>query len=255
MATDKSSSWAFAIPSFGLLLVIWWVITHFGVISTAYLPTPLQVWSEFVSSLEKGTLLTDLGISLARLLGTYVVASILGIGAGVAMGLSPSVSRFFRPILSFFNAISGITWIPFAMLWFGLGNATIAFVIFNSVFFIIAQNTMTGVQTVPEVFEQGMLTMGAGRLRIIWEALLPGALPSIVTGQRLALGFGWRGLIAAEMVAGSVGIGFMIFNGSYDYRPDVVLMGILVVGVVATFMDQLIFAPLERRTIERWGLV
>ena len=255
MITDKSSSRIYAIISFSLLVIIWWSITNFGVISTAYLPTPLQVGTEFVSSVEKGTLLANLGISLARLLGTYIFASILGIAAGVAMGLAPNVSRFFRPILSFFNAISGITWIPFAILWFGLGNATIAFVIFNSVFFIVAQNTMTGVQTVPEVFEQAMLTMGAGRLRIIWEAMLPGALPSIVTGQRLALGFGWRGLIAAEMVAGSVGIGFMIFNGSYDYRPDVVLMGILVVGVVATLLDQFIFAPLERRTIERWGLV
>ncbi len=255
MSEKRLSSRGYSVLSFAILIVIWFLITNLGLISRAFFPSPQAVWLAFVNSLQTGTLFDNLWISILRLIATYIGASILGMIAGVAMGLQPNVGRFFRPILSFFNAISGITWIPFAITWFGIGNMTIAFVIFNSVFFIVAFNTMAGIRAVPEVFEHALLTMGSSRLGVIRDVLLPGALPSIITGQRLALGFGWRGLIAAEMVAGSIGIGFMIFNASYDFRPDIIMMGILVVGVVSSIIDYLFFAPLERYTIERWGMV
>ncbi len=241
--------------SFAVLFIVWWFLTAFNVVPRAYLPSPVLVGEAFAQGLADGSLLENLWISILRLLTTFVVASALGVAVGVAMGLAPNLGRFFRPILSFFNSLSGITWLPLAIAWFGIGERTIAFVIFNSVFFIVAFNTLTGVQTVPKVFEQTMLTLGSGRLRLIADVLIPGALPNIITGLRLAMGFGWRALIAVEMVAGAIGMGYMIFNASYVFRQDIIMMGILVVGAVALAIDQLLFAPLERGTIERWGLV
>src|SRR5574341_390454 len=253
--TDKIFSVGRSVLSFTVLLVVWWLLTAFNVVPRAYLPSPALVGEAFVQDLSNGSLFENLWISILRLLTTFAVASMLGIVVGVAMGLVPNLGRFFRPILSFFNSLSGITWLPLAIAWFGIGELTIAFVIFNSVFFIVAVNTLTGVQTVPKVYEQAMLAMGSGRLRLIVDVLIPGALPNIITGLRLAMGFGWRALIAVEMVAGAIGMGYMIFNASYIFRQDIIVMGILIVGVVALMIDQLLFAPLERRTIERWGLV
>ena len=252
---DKLLSVGRSSLSFIGLVLVWWLVTALNLISRAYLPGPAQVGEAFVQGVMDGSLFQNLWISLIRLLGTYAVASVLGIAAGVAMGLVPNQGRFFRPILSFFNSLSGITWLPLAIAWFGIGTLTIGFVIFNSVFFIVAFNTLVGVQSVPKVFEHAMLTMGSSRLRMIRDAMIPGAMPNIITGLRLAMGFGWRALIAVEMVAGSIGMGYMIFNASYIFRQDIIVMGILVVGVAALAIDQLLFAPLERRTIERWGMV
>lgn len=255
MTSDKVFALGRSALSFAVLLLVWWFLTAFDVVPRTFLPSPVSVGEAFAQDLSNGSLLQNLWISLLRLLATYVVASVLGILVGVAMGLVPNLGRFFRPILSFFNSLSGITWLPLAMAWFGIGELTIAFVIFNSVFFIVAFNTLTGVQAVPKVYEQALLTMGSGRGRLIADALIPGAMPNIITGLRLAMGFGWRALIAVEMVAGAVGMGYMIFNASYVFRQDIILMGILIIGIVALAIDQLLFNPLERRTIERWGLV
>lgn len=241
--------------SFAGLLVGWWLLTAAEVVPRAYLPSPASVWDAFVRSLAGGTLVRHIAVSVARLVGAHIVASLLGIAAGVMMGLIPGVGRFFRPLLSFFNSLSGITWLPLAIAWFGIGWRTDAFVIMNSIFFIVAVNTLSGVQSVPRVYEQALLTLGAGRLRVIFHVLVPGAMPGIITGLRLAIGFGWRALIAVEMLAGAVGMGYLVFNASYNFQQDVVLMGILVVGVMASALDQLVFAPLERWTIERWGLI
>ena len=253
--TERLASLGRSSLSFIVLLAVWWGVTAFELVPRTFLPAPLTVGEALVSSLSDGSLFENLWISILRLLATFVVASLLGIIAGVVMGLIPNVGRFFRPILSFFNSLSGITWLPLAMAWFGIGELSIAFVIFNSVFFILAFNTLTGVQSVPRVFEQAMLTMGSGRVRLIADVLIPGALPNIITALRLGMGFGWRALIAVEMVAGTVGMGFMIFNASYVFKQDIILMGILIVGAVALAIDQLLFAPLERRTIERWGAI
>jgi NitT/TauT family transport system permease protein/taurine transport system permease protein len=111
------------------------------------------------------------------------------------------------------------------------------------------------VRSVPRVYLQAVLTLGAGPRQIITDVLLPGALPNIALGLRMGLSFGWRALIAAEMVGTTSGLGFMIFDASYFLRSDVVLAGILLIGVIWLVTDRLLLAPFERWTVERWGLV
>jgi NitT/TauT family transport system permease protein/taurine transport system permease protein len=129
------------------------------------------------------------------------------------------------------------------------------FLIWNTVFFIVFQNTVLGVQLVPEVYEQGVQALGGGRLETIRSVILPGALPYILTGIRSGLGFGWRALIAAELVGAPNGIGQMIFAAADFHRSDIIIAGCLIIGCIAIAMDRFILAPIEQRTVQRWGLV
>jgi NitT/TauT family transport system permease protein/taurine transport system permease protein len=171
------------------------------------------------------------------------------------VGLNRWLAPIVEPIVGFFNALSGIAWLPLAITWFGLGWTSVTFIMFNTIFFLVFFNTLVGVRTVPKIFENAVLTLGGGRRHVILQVLLPGALPSIVTGIRMSIGFGWRALIAAEMIATTTGLGFLIYNASNFHQTDAIVVGILAIGTLWLATDRLVLQPLERRTIERWGLV
>jgi len=180
---------------------------------------------------------------------------VISIPLGVAMGLSPAVSNFLTPLFRFFSVLAGIAWIPIATLWFGYGFGAITFVIFNAVFFVVTYNTLLGVASIPLSLRHAAASLGARRWTMLTQVLLPGALPNIVTGVRTGLGFAWRGLIAAEMIATNVGLGYMLFLARDFYRTEVIVFGMIVIGILWLLIDRLLLAPLERATIERWGMV
>src|SRR2546430_17105424 len=122
-------------------------------------------------------------------------------------------------------------------------------------FFIVTYNTLLGVSIIPREVRNAAASLGAGRFAMLTEVLLPGALPNIVTGMRTGLGFAWRGLIAAEMIATNVGFGYMLFVARDFYRTEAIVFGMIVIGVLWLLIDRLMLVPLERATIERWGLV
>jgi NitT/TauT family transport system permease protein/taurine transport system permease protein len=123
------------------------------------------------------------------------------------------------------------------------------------VFFIVAYNTLLGVTTIPHAIRNAAASLGAGQWALLTEVLLPGALPNIVTGIRTGLGFAWRALIAAEMIATNVGLGYMLFVARDFYRTEVIVLGMIVIGLIWLLIDRLILVRLERGTIERWGMV
>jgi taurine transport system permease protein len=237
------------------VLLAWWLLTDgLHLVVPGFLPGPAATWAAFVDGLRNGSLGANVGASLGRLLLGYAVGSALGLAVGVAVGISRSVGSFLQPLLNFFSNLAGIVWLPIAITWFGLGWLTVTFILVNSVFFVVAANTLTGIQSVPLTYEHAVAVLGARRWRIVAQVLIPGAFPGILSGLRLAMAFGWRALIVAEMAASAVGLGYMVYSASGESRPDVILMGILLIGVVATVLDQLVFAPLERRVLSRWGL-
>jgi NitT/TauT family transport system permease protein/taurine transport system permease protein len=238
-----------------IVLAVWWITVWLNVVPRAFLPTPTAVAKGVVEILTTGALLRHVRASLLGFAVYYPLAASLGIAVGLVLGLVSGLGRFMRPLLGFFNAIAGIAWLPLAMMWFGAGTPTVAFVTVNGVFFVVAVNTLTGVQSVPGIYESGLVVLGASRWRIVRDVLLPGAFPTILSGLRLALGFGWRALVAAELVAAASGLGYLVFRGSYDFRFDVVWAAILLLGFVSMTVDQLVFAPLERWTVVRWGAV
>jgi NitT/TauT family transport system permease protein/taurine transport system permease protein len=216
--------------SFGVLFAVWYLLTARGWVKPLALASPTAV------------------------VNVLIEAGVAGIVVGVAVGISRTLAVFVEPLAGFFNALSGIVWLPLAITWFGLTWKTVLFVIGNAVFFTVFFNTLVGVRGVPRLYEQAVLTLGASRWQILRDVLVPGALPGIVAGLRLGLGFGWRALIAAELIAVTQGLGFMIFSAANYLRTDIILAGILVIGIVAITMDTLILVPIERATVSRWGL-
>lgn len=243
-----------AIP-FALLLVLWYVVTAQGVLPPIFLPTPREVARVFIEMMWDGSLAANVAASLERVLVGLVVSVPLGIGLGVLMGLSRGMARAVEPVASFLNSLSGIAWLPLAITWFGMGWISVTFILFNTIFFLVLFNTLVGVRGVPRILEHGLLTLGGRRRHIIFQVLIPGALPSIVTGIRMSMGFGWRAILAAEMIGSTNGLGFLIYNGANFHQTDTIIAGILLIGTIWLITDRLVLVPIERWTVERWGLV
>lgn len=242
------------LPFLGLVAA-WWLATHLGGVGRAVLPSPEAVWSAAGDLVARGLLGQDILISLQRVaLGTGV-SIVLGVGLGTLAGLNRTLGELLMPLASFFNSVSGIAWIPLAITWFGLGTVAVTFIIVNAIFFLIFFNTVLGVRSVPRIFEHGVRTLGGGYRELILHVFLPGALPHIMSGIRSGLGFGWRALVAAELIAATSGLGFLIYNASNFLRSDQILVGILIIGAIWMIADNLLLKPLERRTVERWGMV
>ncbi len=237
LALAWTAYWLYARPASGTLPPVWAVAE--------------TLWALTVS----GELLNNVLASLGRLIFGTTVGVVTGVVAGFLVGLNRQVSDFVNPLVVFFNAISGIVWLPLVIGWLGIGTALVVFLIWNTVFFLVFQNTVLGVKLVPTVLEQGVRTLGASRLHTVLNVTLPGALPYILSGIRSGLGFGWRALIAAELVGATVGLGQMIFRAAEFHRVDVILAGCIVIGTLGLLMDRFLVLPIEKRTIERWGLV
>lgn len=246
---------AWLIGPFVPIIIAWDILCRLEIFSAIILPPPARVFETFVEYMLSGELFVHIGESLIRL-GLGVLAGTgLGLPLGIVMGMYPLVRRAFDPIVNLGQAIPGLAWIPLAILWFGLGYKAITFIIFTSVFFPVLFATITGIQSVPQVLVNASLTMGANRLQIVWDVLIKGALPTIITGIRLGIGYGWRALVGGEMIAATAGLGFLIFDARQFLKSDVVIMGMLAIGLTWVVMDRLLLKPLERRTIERWGMV
>ncbi len=221
----------------------------------AVLPSIPGVIQAAIDQAASGLLLTNILASLWRLLLGAALGIAMGVAAGFLVGLNRRLAAFLNPLLVFFNAISGIVWLPLVIGWLGIGTPLAVFLIWNSVFFIVFQNTVLGVQLVPEVLENSVRTLGAGRWETLRSVTFPGALPYIITGMRSGLGFGWRALIAAELVGATTGLGQMIFAAADFSRTDIIIAGCLIIGTIAMAMDRWLLLPLERVTVQRWGLV
>jgi NitT/TauT family transport system permease protein/taurine transport system permease protein len=249
-----SSALWFCAP-FAVLLILWAVLVPYFKVNPRLFPPLSSVVQAGIEGIEDGTLIQHIGASLLRVVVGTVIALLLAIPLGIAMGVSSVFSSFLTPLLRFFSVLAGIAWIPIATLWFGYGFGAITFVIFNAVFFIVTYNTLLGVSTIPLHVRNAAASLGAGRWAMLTEVLLPGALPNIVTGIRTGLGFAWRGLIAAEMIATNVGLGYMLFVARDFYKTEVIVLGMIVIGILWLLLDRLLLAPIERATIERWGMV
>ncbi len=245
---------AFLAP-LGALVVAWAVLVPLFGVTPRVFPSVPDVALAAVQALRDGSLLHHAGQSLLRVLVGTALAIALSVPLGVAMSVSRVAAAVLTPLFRFFSVLAGIAWIPIATLWFGYGFGAITFVIFNAVFFVVTYNTLLGVASIPRSLRYAAAALGAGPWRMLTEVLLPGALSNIVTGIRTGMGYAWRGLIAAEMIATNAGLGYMLFLARDFYRTEVILLGMIVIGALWLLLDRLVLAPMERATVERWGMV
>lgn len=249
----RVSGIAWFVSPFVLLLALWLVVIPAASVSPRVFPSAGSVWQTFTEMAADGTLWRHVSASILRVVEGAALAVLLGVPFGILMGVSRAVSGFFAPLLRFSVALAGIAWIPLATLWFGYGDAAVIFVVFNAVFFAIVYNTMLGVRQIPTNLLRAARSLGAGPWRMFWQIHLPGAAPSIATGLRVGMGFAWRGLIAAEIIATSAGLGYSLFLARQYYETDVIILMMIIIGVLWLIMDRFLLAPAERRTVQRWG--
>lgn len=243
----------FLIP-FVILIIIWAIAVELTGVERRIFPQVTEVLAAYVEMWRNQELLEHLGASSQRFVLGVFVALFTGIPFGVLLGANAAAAAFFAPLLRFSVALAGIAWIPLATLWLGFSEQAIVFIVWNAMFFALAYNAMLGVQQIPLQLLRAARSMGTPRSRMFTEVLLPGALPSIVTGLRVGLGYGWRGLVAAEIIAGGAGLGYRIFLAQKFFRTDIIVALMIIIGVLWLIVDRAVLAPLERRTVERWGM-
>ena len=253
-ATARFPGFAALVP-FIPVIALWVAVTESGLFPRAFLPGPADVVRSFFTLTYKGILPDYLGDSLVRLITGAALGMMIGIPLGVLIGTSKWAHRVSWPILLFFQAIGDIAWLPILVIWFGYGLTTMTVIIVYTVIFPVVLNTVLGVRSTSIILHRAALSLGASRARLLWEVVLPGALPNIITGLRNGLGYGWRALIATEIIVGTSGIGFLMFDARRGGSLVEVLLGMIILGILWYIVDAWILAPLERATGQRWGLV
>jgi taurine transport system permease protein len=244
-----------AVVPFVPVVALWAAVAASGIFPPVFFPGPVEVIQKFGALMANGILPAYLEDSVVRLAAGTAVGVAIGIPLGLLVGLSDRAHRVLWPVLLFFQAIGDIAWLPILLIWFGFGLTTMIFVIVYTVLFPVVLNTVLGVRSVPIELHRAALSLGASTARVVWEVVLPGALPNIMTGLRNGLGFGWRALIAAEIIVGTSGIGFLMFDARRAGSVVEILLGMVVLGVLWYVVDSWVLAPIERATGERWGLV
>jgi taurine transport system permease protein len=239
---------------FIILLVVWWAIKIGFGLDTSVLPSPAEAIRSAGSLIRTGVLVDYTTQSLVRMAIGGVVGIVLGIPIGLLLGANRIVSVMFRPFLNTLQGLSGIAWLPLVNVWFGFGTTTVLAVILYTVTFPVAFNTMVGVQTVPPAYVNALRTLGASRFYLFTHVWLPGALPSILLGARLGLAYGWRALIAAEMVLNAGGLGYLLFQSGGARNTSVIVFEMVLMGVIWVFIDRAILRPIEVQTVVRWGM-
>jgi taurine transport system permease protein len=240
---------------FAVLVLIWWAIKVGADLSDQILVTPVAVWHAFVHLATYGVLAEYASTSL-RMIGTAAVISMLvGVPIGFAVGVNRYAARALEGFLRFLQSISGIAWLPLAIIWFGFSHTTTLVIVIYSLIVPIIFNTMIGVRAIPENYTLALRSLGASRLRLVTDVYLPGALPSIVVGIRLGMGYGWRALIAAEMLVRKGGLGDLIFGARTFNQIDRIITGMIIIGCLYIVIDRLIVQPIENLTVARWGML
>ena len=244
-----------ALVPFIPVVALWAIVAEAEVFPRVFFPGPAEVVRSFIDLTWKGILPAYLHDSAARLLVGALAGMAIGIPLGLLVGLSSRAHAVFWPVLLFFQAIGDIAWLPILLIWFGFGLTTMTFVIVYTVLFPVVLNVVLGVRSIPTDMHRAAQSLGASRARILWEVVLPGALPNLITGLRNGLGFGWRALIAAEIIVGTSGIGFLMFDARRAGSVVEIMLGMIVLGILWYIVDAWILAPIERATGQRWGLV
>ena len=223
------------------LLALWTGVTQFGFVKPLFLPGPAAILKAFgqawTGEFDGNPLTVQVGASLARVIGAFLLASAVGIPAGLAMGVSRPARAVLDPLIEFYRPLPPLAYLPLMVIWFGIGETAKVLLIFLACFAPVALATRAGVLSASADQINAARSMGASRWQVLLHVVLPAAAPDILVGLRIGMGVGWTTLVAAEMVAANAGLGQMVLNASNFLRTDVVIMGILVIGFFAVLFE------------------
>lgn len=248
------AGWFAAVLTLSSLLAAWWLASHFWAASPLFAPTPeavirqlARVWS---GGFADATLWEHLTASLGRVFAALALAILTGVPVGVAIGMHPVARGVAEPLIEFYRPIPPLAYLPLIVIWFGIGEGAKVLLIYLAIFAPIVLSAAAGVRNAAPDRINAARSLGASRLQVAWLVVLPGALPDILTGVRIGLGAGWSTLVAAELVAATRGLGFMVQAAAHFLVTDVVIMGILVIAAIAFALELLM--RLAERLLVPW---
>jgi len=233
-------------------ITVWAIATEGGFIKPIFLPSPLDVVQRLIDITVDGfagaTLVEHLNASLVRIFGAFILACLIGIPLGITIGCNRVFRGIFDPLIEFYRPLPPLAYLPLIIIWLGIDESSKVTLIFLAMLSPIVLSARSGVTSVRIEQIQVAYSMGATPWQVITQVIARGAMPDIMTGMRIAIGFGWTTLVAAEMVAAERGIGFMVLNASEFLVTDVVIAGIIVIGIIAYCFD-LLMRYLEAKLI------
>ncbi len=233
-----------------VILLGWWAVTEAGLVPRLFLPSPAEVYAAAISFYQDGyanaSMWEHVSASLARILIAAALAFGLGVPIGLFMGLNRWAKGVFDAPIEFYWPLPPLAYLPLMIIWLGIGEASKIALLTMAMFAPIAIAAQAGVRSVSLEKVNAALSLGATRLQLLREVVLPSALPEILTGTRIALGVGWSTLVAAELIAATHGIGHFVMSASQFLATDFVFVGI---GVIALCAFVFSFAM---RLLERW---
>ena len=234
------------------LAVLWAVSSANEWVNPIFWPHPSAVWDQFVTISSEGyrnfTLWEHLGWSLYRILMGFGLGCLVGIPLGFAMGLSNVMRGIFDPLVEFFRPIPPLAFIPLVIIWSGIGERSKILLLFLAAVWIMTLAARAGVSSIRLSKVHAAYTLGASRTQVLRHVILPNALPEIFTGMRVAMGVCWGTVVAAELVAAESGVGFMIMVASTFLSTDIVVMGVVIIGVIGYSID-ILMRKLEAKLI------
>ena len=236
----------------GLCLVgLWALAWRMQWFHESAFPSPLAVVRAFAVE-ARGGLVNDLIVSLFRVFAGFGLSVILGVPAGLLLGLNGLARAAFLPAVNFFRNLSPLAWIPFAILWFGVGDAPSIFLIFLSAFFPVILATLAAVAEIPAIYPRIAREYGMNSWDTLWEVTLPAIMPQTITTLRVTAGIAWLVVVAAEMIAGRDGLGFAVMDSRNGLRTDILIVEMIVIGMVGVAIDRAL-VQLARIPSVRWG--
>jgi len=238
-----------------LIIGAWGLASAYALVSPVFLPSPRQVVLALYNLIVKGfvdaTLAEHVGASLTRIFGALITSIAIGIPAGIAIGTSRIGRGILDPIVEFLRPLPPLAYLPLIIIWVGIGEASKITVIALSMLPSIILSTSAGVRAVSKEHVNAARSLGASKRQVLAEVVLPSSVPSILTGIRIALGAGWTTLVAAELVAATSGIGFMIQSAAQFLVTDIVIAGIIVIALIAILLEYI--ARLIERRLVPWA--
>jgi NitT/TauT family transport system permease protein len=235
-----------------IALLIWTVLSVARVFPESVFPSPLAVARGFIEEVRTGRLFNDLVASLFRVTTGFTLAVFLGLPLGLWLGHRVRARFALLPAINFFRSLSPLAWIPFAILWFGIGDLPAIFLIFMASFFPIVLATVAAVASIPTVYFRVAHDFGYRGAELLMQVTLPAIAPQVITALRVTAGLAWVVVVAAEMIAGRDGLGFAIWDARNGLRMDLLVVGMIVIGIIGVLIDRLLVRLMRIPSI-RWG--
>ncbi|MBU2965098.1 ABC transporter permease subunit [Amphritea sp. 2_MG-2023] len=249
-AVGKGRIWS--IISVITLSLAWYLGSALELVNPIFWPSPSAVWDQFINISQNGyrnfTLWEHIWASLYRIFVGFALGCLIGIPLGFAMGLSEILRGWFDPIVEFFRPIPPLAFIPLVIIWSGIGERSKILLLFFAALWIMVIAARAGVGSVKLSKIHAAYSLGANKRQILKNVILPNALPEIFTGMRVAMGICWGTVVAAELVAAESGVGFMIMAASKFLATDIVVLGVIIVGIIGYSMD-ILMRKLESKLI------